>query len=386
MFRSLNQPRPSKQRTNSREPALEALEARLVLSTFRVNSTLDTVAVSVKTGKDAAGHISLRSAIMAANAKPNSDTIILPAGTFDLTLAGAGEDKDATGDLDISGNVTIKGKGSSSTIIDGNNLDRVIEILSGKVSVANLTLQHGEVLGDVGGGILNSGGKLTLSRVQVVHNVALGMDGDNGIGGLLIPGERKRVGKLEQMQAAAGFSTRPVRSQFRGARSRSMRRSGETAETAATEVPSRAPRRTGQDRPANDREFRRKWHHGGERLWRRDLQCSRREHRHYRHDDWFQRRHRRCGSAGGAGGVSRGGNGGDSNATTSPGHGGRAVGGDGGAGERGGNGFGGGMYNLGVVTTSGTASIFSSNLAFSGPGGTGARGATASVAGAAQAR
>ena len=123
--------------------ALECLETRLVLSTFKVNTTLDTVAVSLKTGKDASGHISLRSAIMAANAKPNSDTIILPAGTFKLTIAGAGEDSDATGDLDINGNVTIKGKSSSSTIIDGNNLDRVIEVLGGKVSISKVTIQHG---------------------------------------------------------------------------------------------------------------------------------------------------------------------------------------------------------------------------------------------------
>ena len=54
-------------------PRLEGLEARVVLSTFKVNTTLDTVAVSLKTGKDASGHISLRSAIMAADAKPNAE-------------------------------------------------------------------------------------------------------------------------------------------------------------------------------------------------------------------------------------------------------------------------------------------------------------------------
>jgi hypothetical protein len=99
-----------------------------VLSTLKVSTTLDTVAVNLKTGKDAAGHISLRSAIMAANAKPNADMIILPKGTFELTLAGAGEDNYATGDLDIKGNLTIKGKNAASTIIDGNKLDRVIRL------------------------------------------------------------------------------------------------------------------------------------------------------------------------------------------------------------------------------------------------------------------
>ena len=92
------------------QPRLEGLEDRVVLSTFQVNTTLDTVAVNLKNGKDATGHISLRSAIMAADARGQSNTIIVPAGTFTLTIAGASEDDNATGDLDINGNVTIKGR------------------------------------------------------------------------------------------------------------------------------------------------------------------------------------------------------------------------------------------------------------------------------------
>ena len=52
-------------------------------------------------------------------------------------------DEVPTGDLDIKGNVTITGKSSSSTIIDGNSLDRVFQILNGKVSISKLTIQHG---------------------------------------------------------------------------------------------------------------------------------------------------------------------------------------------------------------------------------------------------
>ena len=91
-------------------PWLEGLEHRVVLSTFHINTTLDTVAVNLQNGKDASGHISLRSAIMAANAKPNADTIVVPAGTYMLTIPGAGEDNDATGDLDIKGNLTRAGQ------------------------------------------------------------------------------------------------------------------------------------------------------------------------------------------------------------------------------------------------------------------------------------
>ena len=66
----------------------ESLETRRLLSTFKVNTLLDTVAVNLKTGKDASGHISLRSAIEAANSRPNADTILLPAGTIKLTIVG----------------------------------------------------------------------------------------------------------------------------------------------------------------------------------------------------------------------------------------------------------------------------------------------------------
>ena len=171
----------SKRNPTTMRPSLECLEARLVLSTFKVNTLLDTVAVNLKTGKDASGHISLRSAIEAANSRPNSDTILLPAGTIKLTIMGANEDNAATGDLDIKGNVTIKGKRASSTIVDGNSLDRVFQVLSGRVQISGLTIQHGQA--DVGGGLLNSGGQVTLTSDVVGNNMALGSSGADGLPG-----------------------------------------------------------------------------------------------------------------------------------------------------------------------------------------------------------
>ena len=175
--------RRSRKARNSRtthrvRPRIDGLEDRFLLATFKVNTTLDTVAVNLKTGQDATGRISLRSAIQAANAKPNADTIVVPAGTYQLTLTGANEDNDATGDLDINSNVTIKGKGSSSTIVDANNIDRAFQILSGKVQISGLTIEHGRA--DKGGGILNSGGKVTLTSDVFLNNVAVGSNGSNG--------------------------------------------------------------------------------------------------------------------------------------------------------------------------------------------------------------
>ena len=171
----------SKRKTTRNRPSLEALEQRLQLSTFKVNTTLDTLAVNFHTGKDASGHISLRSAIMAANAHGGSNTIIVPTGTFLLTIPGANEDASASGDLDLKGKITIKGKSATGTVIDGNNLDRVFQVLSGKVTISKLTIEHG--LATEGAGILNSGGQVTLSSVVVASNTAQGTAGSNGAQG-----------------------------------------------------------------------------------------------------------------------------------------------------------------------------------------------------------
>lgn len=221
-----------KRNTPRMQPVLEGLEHRVVLSTFKVNTVLDTVAVNLHNGKDSTGHISLRSAIQAADAKSGSDTIIVPSGTFTLTIPGQGEDASATGDLDITGNLTIKGKSSAKTIIDGNNLDRVFQILSGKVSISNVTIERGRVNSD-GGGILNSGGKVTLSSVVIENNVAAGVNGIAGANGFV----RGRSEHREEMEPsvrtaeAAGFSMRADRSRSRRARS------SETWQSAAMVVP-----------------------------------------------------------------------------------------------------------------------------------------------------
>ncbi len=163
-------------------PLLEMLEHRVVLSTFKVNSMADTVAVNLKTGQDASGQITLRSAIMAANATHKSNTIVLPAGTIKLTIAGAGENADATGDLDITGGkLTIKGKGAGASIVDGNQLDRVFDILGGNITLSKLTIQNGRAT--QGAGLLNEGGSVSLTSVAIQNNTAVGAAGAAGANG-----------------------------------------------------------------------------------------------------------------------------------------------------------------------------------------------------------
>src|SRR5262249_27856431 len=124
-----------------------------------------------------------------ANALAGADTIIVPAGTYTLTLAGTDEDFAETGDLDILEDLTIVGAGASTTIVDGGALDRVFDIQSsGPVTISGLTIRHGFLndpttsSGDIGAGILvASFDTTTLADCIVTGNSAVNDAGGGGI-------------------------------------------------------------------------------------------------------------------------------------------------------------------------------------------------------------
>jgi CSLREA domain-containing protein len=148
-------------------------------SVFTVTTTADG-----NNGACTVSLCSLRDAIIAANANPGADVITLPsnANSYALTLAGANEDNAATGDLDIKGDLTINGGGAASTIIDGGALDRVFHIFSGAVALIDLTIRNGKPgPGDNGGGVLVSGGSLTLLRCVVSGNSTTNLGQGGGI-------------------------------------------------------------------------------------------------------------------------------------------------------------------------------------------------------------
>src|SRR6185436_1778676 len=85
--------------------------------TLDVDTTQDSAAAGFQACTSANNDCSLRGAVIKANGLAGQTTITVPAGTYTLTIAGAGEDNAATGDLDIRRDVTIVGAGAATTII-----------------------------------------------------------------------------------------------------------------------------------------------------------------------------------------------------------------------------------------------------------------------------
>src|SRR5262245_53656677 len=122
-----------KLRSRSFRPNIECLEDRRVPTTFLVNTFADEVR-----GNDRV--LSLREAIKAANLNPGPDTIVLQAGTYQITRLGA-DDNNNFGDFDISLNstadqtdsLTIVGQGGATAILGDSRSplagrDRLFEV------------------------------------------------------------------------------------------------------------------------------------------------------------------------------------------------------------------------------------------------------------------
>jgi hypothetical protein len=157
----------------------------LVNKPFAVNTTLDGADANPGDGycETAPGNqlCTLRAIIQETNALPGVNAVFLPAGNYSLTIPGGSEDFGATGDLDITDELTIVGTGSSSVIINGNRLDRVFHILGVPTNISGITIMNGEAQGfDGGGGIFNGYGDggyvapLTLDSVVIKENLSPG--------------------------------------------------------------------------------------------------------------------------------------------------------------------------------------------------------------------
>jgi CSLREA domain-containing protein len=128
--------------------------------TYTVNSTADIAGIAGDAVCETApggGICTLRAAIMAANHVPGGGaTILLPTGTYDLTIARVGADDETSGDLNVTQDMSIQGAGASSTIIDASGLvpgDRVLHVVGAALTLSGVTVRNGALVDNNGAGI-----------------------------------------------------------------------------------------------------------------------------------------------------------------------------------------------------------------------------------------
>ena len=173
--------------------AIEMLEGRMLMATFTVNALADAAAVNPASGDGTstlgAGKITLRSAIQAADATAGPSTINLPAGTYTLSIAPTVANDAASGDLNITGSLTLTGAGAATTTINANKIDRVLNVSgTGTVAISGVTITGGDDFaatplsqgGSGGGGILLKTASLTLTGCVVTGNTANDYGGGGG--------------------------------------------------------------------------------------------------------------------------------------------------------------------------------------------------------------
>src|SRR5262245_14171955 len=189
-------------RSNPRRvrPTAEFLECRRLLAFYTVTGTADNTDSVSHGGTGTAGSpfqmSSLRGATIAANAVANS-TIILPAGTYQLTIPGDAADRgfmsfDPTkGDLNVNvSGITIQGAGpATTTITQTTGADRVLTDNGGSLLNFVFTFSGIKVTGGrdtsnfQGGAAMFTGGKggtTNISNCVFQNNVITGPAGPGG--------------------------------------------------------------------------------------------------------------------------------------------------------------------------------------------------------------
>ncbi len=182
---------------------------------FSVNSVVDRADTNPGDGVCSTGSLlngqekecTLRAAVDEANAISSNTpdrkiSIRIPAGNYSLVAKETCMKKDAgstsysseiSSTLCITGNMTLTGADSATTIIDGGLTGRVFFVSSGAtVSINKVTIQHGAQIGgsnDRGGGGVNNQGSLNLSSDLLTENKSdVGGGGVYNGGNLVVEG------------------------------------------------------------------------------------------------------------------------------------------------------------------------------------------------------
>lgn len=149
---------------------------------YITQQTIITLIVDITTDQNdssASNGLSLRDAILIANADTNNDYLIQLQGgqTYSLTLrtTSGSEDAALTGDLDIldGGNITVQGVGNQKATINARQIsNRVFEVFeNGNLALVNTLLTAG-----IGGAItINQNGNATINNSTISNNTRGGI-------------------------------------------------------------------------------------------------------------------------------------------------------------------------------------------------------------------
>jgi hypothetical protein len=121
----------------------------------------------------------VRAAIQEANWLEGDDAVMVPAGTFAITIPAEGqfEPSDADGSFYLDSTVDVVGAGNDVTILDGSEFSRVLDVsFNGVATVSDLTIQNGSHAG-----IAINEGTLALHKVIVQDNFGTELTEPGGI-------------------------------------------------------------------------------------------------------------------------------------------------------------------------------------------------------------
>jgi hypothetical protein len=110
----------------------------------------------------------------------------VPAGIYTLTIAGAAENSDATGDLDITSSMLISATGAVTVTQSFGAPDRIFHLLSGNVTMRGLAILGGVVTGGGGGIRVDAGTSLSLYQSVLTCNNASNGGGISSSGGVTL--------------------------------------------------------------------------------------------------------------------------------------------------------------------------------------------------------
>ncbi len=157
--------------------------------TFLVDSFLDSVDLNPGDGVclDSLGECTLRAAIVESNAFAGADSVRLPAGTYELTIPGAGENNSLQGDLDIRDSLTLESlvpRDALNTIIQQTVVGGVIDLpfiegVAPVVTLSGLTIMGGNGI-SAGGGVNSVGLGTILIQDCVITNNHVANGGGGG--------------------------------------------------------------------------------------------------------------------------------------------------------------------------------------------------------------